>query len=131
MKEFRNPPSIHPPIAGYTHQVEIQGPERLLVMSGQVGRSEDGSVPEDPIEQLDLALENIIRNLKAANMGIQDLIKITFYLVGDMDAARRRQVTATRLEGHYPCMTTVFVAALATPVYKVEVDAWASRAEEG
>jgi 2-iminobutanoate/2-iminopropanoate deaminase len=129
MKEYRNPPNIHPPIAAYTHQIQVQGPERLLVLSGQVGRNEDGTVPDDPIEQLDVALENLHRNLQAANMDVQDLLKLTFYLVGEMDAARRRDVIASKLKGHQPCMTLLFVASLASPIYKVEIDAWASRAD--
>jgi len=129
LKEYRNPPNVHQPITAYTHQIEIRGPERLLVLSGQVGRREDGFVPDDPSEQLDLALENLQRNLQAANMGMQDILKITFYLVGEMDAARRREVIASRLTGHQPCMTLLFVAALANPIYKVEIDAWASSAD--
>ena len=128
MKEYRNPPNVHPPIAAYTHQVEISGPERLLILSGQIGRKEDGTVPDDPIEQLDIALENIFRNLRAANMGIQDIVKITLYVVGEMDAPRRRELIASRLQGHKPCMTLLFVAALASPIYKVEIEAWASSA---
>lgn len=126
MKAYRNPPDVHQPLAAYTHQIEIRGPERLLVLSGQVGRREDGIVPDDPIEQLDMALENLQRNLRAANMGVQDIVKITFYLVGEMDAAQRRDVIAARLKDHQPCMTLLFVAALASPIYKVEIDVWAS-----
>ena len=126
MKTYRNPPNVHPPLAAYTHQIELSGSERLVLFSGQVGQREDNSVPEDPIEQLDIAFENIFRNLQAADMGIEDIVKLTFYLVGDMDAARRREVTASKLQGHEPCMTLLYVAALASPIYKVEIDAWAS-----
>jgi enamine deaminase RidA (YjgF/YER057c/UK114 family) len=129
MKEYRNPPDVHQPVAGYTHQVEIRGPERLLVLSGQVGRNIDGSVPEDPIEQLEVACENLVRNLHAAGMDVSDIVKLTSYLVGEMDAEKRRQVLASKLAGHKPCMTLVYVAALASPVYRVELDAWASKAE--
>ncbi len=128
MKEYRNPANVHQPIAAYTHQIELSGPERLLFLSGQVGRTVDGTVPDDPIEQLDLALENLERNLQAAAMGVPDIVKLTFYLVGEMDAAKRREVIAARLQSHRPCMTLLFVAALASPIYKVEIDAWASRA---
>jgi 2-iminobutanoate/2-iminopropanoate deaminase len=128
VKEYRNPPNVHQPIAAYTHQIDLSGPERLLFLSGQVGRTIDGTVPDDPIEQLDLALENLERNLHAAAMGVPDIVKLTFYLVGEMDAAKRRDVIATRLKSHRPCMTLLFVAALASPIYRVEIDAWASRA---
>ena len=129
MKEFRNPHDVHQPVGGYSHQIEIKGDERLLVLSGQVGMREDGSVPEDPLEQIELALENIFRNLRAANMDVKDLIKLTYYLVGDMDTAKRRELTASKLQGHKPCSTLLYVARLATPSLKVEIDAWASRAD--
>jgi enamine deaminase RidA (YjgF/YER057c/UK114 family) len=60
-------------------------------------------------------------------METADLVKVTLYLVGDMDAARRRELLARRLGDHRPCMTLLFVAALASPDLKVEIDAWASR----
>jgi enamine deaminase RidA (YjgF/YER057c/UK114 family) len=76
-----------------------------------------------------VALDNIIRNLQTARMDVPDLVKLTFYLVGDMDSQRRREVIGARLNGHQPCMTVLVVAALAGPAYKVEIDAWASSAE--
>ncbi|RPJ28392.1 MAG: RidA family protein [Chloroflexi bacterium] len=129
MKEFRNPQDIHEPVGSYSHQIEISSNERLLVISGQVGMRQDGTVPDDPLEQIDVAFENILHNLRAAGMDVKDLIKVTYYLVGEIDAAKRRQVILSRLQGHQPCSTLLFVAALASPVYKVEIDAWASRAE--
>jgi enamine deaminase RidA (YjgF/YER057c/UK114 family) len=101
----------------------------MLILSGQVGMRQDGTVPEDPLEQMDVAFENIFRNLGAAKMNVRDLIKITYYLVGEFDTARRREVVLSKLQGHQPCSTLVYVAALANPIYKVEIDAWASRAE--
>lgn len=129
MKEFRNPQDVHQPLGSYSHQIEIRGNERLLVLSGQVGMREDGTIPEDPVEQIDLAFENIFRNLRAANMGIKDIIKLTYYLVGEIDIAKRREVVLSKLQGHQPCSTLLYVAALASPAFRVEIDAWASRAE--
>jgi enamine deaminase RidA (YjgF/YER057c/UK114 family) len=126
VKKFRNPETIHKPLGGYSHQVEIIGNERMLLISGQVGMRPDGSIPEDPIEQLDLAFENIFRNLRAANMQVTDLVKLTTYLVGEWDTDKRRTVTAAKLAGHQPAMTLVYAAALASPAIKVEIDAWAS-----
>jgi len=130
MKEFRNPQDIHQPVGAYVHQIEVRGRERLLVISGQVGMRSDGTVPEDPIEQIDIAFENILRNLQAAEMDVKDIIKLNYYLVGEMDTARRREVVTARLQGHQPCSTLVFVSALANPMLRVEIEAWASRAED-
>ena len=129
MKEFRNPQNIHQPLGVYSHHVEISGNERMLVLSGQVGMREDGTVPDDPIEQIDVALENIFRNLQAANMGVKDIVKLTYYLVGEIDTAKRRELVASKLQGHKPCSTLLYVAALASPVYKAEIEALASRAD--
>ena len=78
MKEFRNPQDIHEPLGSYSHQLEISGNERVLVLSGQVGMREDGTVPDDLLEQMDVAFENIFRNLRAASMDVRDIIKLTY-----------------------------------------------------
>jgi enamine deaminase RidA (YjgF/YER057c/UK114 family) len=129
MKEFRNPQNVHQPVGVYSHQIEVAGNERILILSGQIGMREDGTVPEDPFEQLDVVFENILRNLEAANMGVKDILKLTYYVVGEMDTVKRREVIASRLQGHKPCSTFLYVAGLASPVYRVEIDAWASRTD--
>jgi enamine deaminase RidA (YjgF/YER057c/UK114 family) len=131
MKEFRNPENVHPPLGSYSHQIEIKGNERMLVLSGQVGMKEDGTVPDDPFEQIDIAFENILRNLQAVNMDVRDIIKLTYYLVGEIDTAKRREIVLSKLQGHQPCSTLLYVAALASPMFRVEIDAWASRMDEG
>ena len=128
MKEFRNPQTIFAPLGGYSHQVEITGAERMLVLSGQIGMRADGSVPTDPLEQIDVAFENIVRNLQAAQMDVKDIFKLTYYLVGEIDTVQRRALVAAKLQGHTPCSTLLYVARLATPDLRVEIEAWASQA---
>ena len=119
----------HQPVGFYSHQVEINGNERVLVLSGQVGMRQDGTIPEDPFEQMDLAFENILRNLEAANMGVEDILKLTYYVIGEMDAVKRRAIITSKLQEHRPCSTFLYVAGLASPIYKIEIEALASRAE--
>ena len=64
MKRLRNPETMHQPLAAYAHQIEITEPKRWLVMSGQVGMRPDGTLPDDPIEQIRVALDNIRKNLE-------------------------------------------------------------------
>ncbi|HSS62116.1 MAG TPA: RidA family protein [Candidatus Limnocylindrales bacterium] len=128
MIERHNPPSIHAPVGPYSHQSEVPANARWLVMAGQVGRAPDGRVPDDPIDQLELALNNVQRNLEAGGMGIRDLVKVTWYLVGEIDNQRRREVTTAWLAGHEPCSTLVYVARLVALEYRVEIDAWACKA---
>jgi enamine deaminase RidA (YjgF/YER057c/UK114 family) len=127
MKIHRNPADVAPPMAAYTHQVEVRQPARWLMMSGQLGTREDGTVPDNPIDQLDAAFENVIRNLHAAQMTLDDLVKLTIYLVGDFDVQKRRAVIRKHLKEPWPCVTMLFIAGLADPVYKVEIEAWAAQ----
>ena len=129
MKQFRNPDSIHAPVGRYVHQIELDSPEKLLFISGQVGMRPDGSVPDDAVDQLAVALENVLRNLEAAGLELSDLMKITTYVLAGaaLDPARRRAEMERLLGDHVPTSTLVFVAGLAAPEYKVEIDGWAAR----
>lgn len=128
MKTFRNPVEVHQPVGRYVHQIEISGHERLLVLSGQIGRTVDGNVPEDPIAQLDLAFDNLVKNLHAAGMQVEDIVKINLFLCGHFDNEQRREVTSRWLGGHAPCMMVVFVSGFVDPLLKLELEAWASAA---
>ena len=125
MKTSRNPESIHTPVAPYIHQIETTGPQRWLTLSGQVGMEVDGTIPASPLEQLELALENVKRNVEAGDMKVEDITKLVFYLVGEFEAESRKRIIGQFLGDHLPCMTMIYVVALASPAFKVEVDAWA------
>lgn len=128
MKQARNPESIHAPVGRYVHQIEVSGESRMLFLSGQIGMRADGSVPADPVEQFTLCIENVLANLAAAGFETSDLVKLTTYVVGALDAAGRRAALDRLLGSHMNTSTLVMVAALATPELVVEVDAWAVRA---
>lgn len=127
MKIARNPQNIHPPVAPYVHQIEVTDPQRWLTLSGQIGMIPDGTIPEDATAQLKVALENIKKNLDSADMEVQDITKLVFYLVGDMDANQRKEMISDFFGEHLPCTTLMYVVALATPALKVEIDAWACK----
>ena len=122
---FRNPDSVHKPLAAYSHQAEVGPGAKWLVLSGQVGMDKNGAIPEDAVEQTGLALDNILLNLKAAGMDKSNLTKLVCYFVGPHDANARRALMDSKLGDHQPCMTVLYVAALANPSLKVEIDAWA------
>lgn len=122
---FRNPESVHAPLASYSHHAEVNPGAKWLVLSGQVGMGKDGCIPEDTIAQVEMALDNILLNLQAAGMDKDNLVKLVFYFVGQHDAGQRRMVIDQKLGEHAPCMTVIYVAGLASDSLKVEIDAWA------
>lgn len=126
MNTSRNPEAIPAPAGRYVHQIDVSNPSRILFISGQIGIRPDGSVPADPVEQLDIAVDYVMKNLAAAGLGVEALTKVTTYAVGSLDPAGRKAVLDKHLGAHVSCSTLVFVAALARPEFLVEVDAWAA-----
>jgi 2-iminobutanoate/2-iminopropanoate deaminase len=127
MKQARNPDTVHAPIGRYVHQIEVSGESRLLFVSGQVGLEIDGTVPSNPVAQLRVALENVLANLDEAGFEPKDLVKLTTYVVGEMDPAARRAELDRLLGSHVTTSTLIYIPALAAPEFKVEIDAWAMR----
>jgi 2-iminobutanoate/2-iminopropanoate deaminase len=128
VKQARNPDSLHPPVGRYVHQIEVSGEGRMLFLSGQVGKDADGNVPPDFAGQFEVALRNVMANLEAAGFEPSDLVKIVTYVVGEADPAARRATLDRLLGDHVTTSTLLFISALASPEYKVEIDAWAVRA---
>ena len=97
---------------------------RLLHISGQVGTDPDGSVPDDVAAQIDRVWLNIEAVLAAADMSAGDIVRtITYMLDADyvplLGAARQRHLGAD----HKAASTTIVVAGLVRPEWKVEIDA--------
>jgi enamine deaminase RidA (YjgF/YER057c/UK114 family) len=128
MSTLRNPDTVHTPLGAYSHQVEIPAGARWLAIAGQVGAGKNGKVSQEPAEQARQCLENIRRNLEAAGMEVRDIVKLNWYVVGSIDAQRRRELLTEFLGDHRPASTLVYVAGLASPDYKVEIEAWACKA---
>jgi 2-iminobutanoate/2-iminopropanoate deaminase len=78
------------PAGLYTQAVEVTGSTRTLYLSGQVGVAADGSIPDDAAAQSALAWRNLEAQLRAADMGIENLVKITTIVRNQADVAAVR-----------------------------------------
>lgn len=65
----------------------------------------------------------ILKKLVAANITVSDLTKLVFYLVGDFDAEKRRNIIGDTVGENLTYATMMYVLGLAAPALKVEVDA--------
>ena len=120
-KEFINP---HP--MGFTSTVAYtHGGVKTIVISGQVGYA-DGKVGETFEEQVDIAHQNVIRELESAGATAADLIKINTYVV-DLDSTRSKAVQAAKAkyftQEQQPASTMVGVSALVMKPLLVEIEA--------
>ncbi|KAF5635321.1 flavin containing protein [Fusarium tjaetaba] len=95
-----------------------------LQVSGQVGSAKDGTVPADYESQIHLALLNLRKILIAAGARVENITKLTVYVV-NYDAANRKHTRHIQkfLRGHRPAMTLVPVNKLAMPQWLFEIDA--------
>src|SRR3954468_14099783 len=80
----------------YSHAVEVPEGSRLLYISGEVGVLPDGTMPDTIEAQAEACWRNVIAILGDAEMGVQDLVKITTYLVRRCGRCRRSTGQALR-----------------------------------
>ena len=124
MLKTYNPAGIAGPFGHYDHGVEAVNVSRLLHVSGQVGAASDGMVPADVAAQIECVWQNIEAVLAEAGMTPANIVRtITYILDADyvplLAAARREHLGAD----HKAASTTIVVAGLVRPEWKVEIDA--------
>jgi enamine deaminase RidA (YjgF/YER057c/UK114 family) len=78
--ELRNSDRLPEP-QGYSHaSIALQG--RLVHLAGQIGTDADGTLLDGLTAQTERALSNLVAALAGAGAGVDDLAKITLYVVG-------------------------------------------------
>ena len=125
--ERLNPFPVGAAYAGiYSHGVAVQGGARSVYVSGQVGVRPDGSLPNDFEGQCRQALRNVESVLSAAEMRLDNIVRLGFYLTDRADMDALVEVRKALLGGVAPAITTVIVAGLVSPDWRIEVDAFAA-----
>jgi 2-iminobutanoate/2-iminopropanoate deaminase len=117
-----NPPAVREP-TGYTHAIQITGDCRRLIISGQVGMAQDGTVPSAADGQIAQALANLRAILTANGFTIENIVKTTAFLTDREHLVSYRQARAAMFGDHAPASTLLFVAGLADPRWVVEIEA--------
>lgn len=108
----------------YSHVV-VAEPRRLVFVSGQVARNQDGNIVGigDMRAQLRQTLENLKIALEAAGASLKDLLRTNTY-VTDIDEYFKHVDVRMEFYRHaMPTSTTVEIRRLAQPELLVEIDA--------
>ena len=117
-----NPPGLSTPTT-YSHIVRDG---KTLYIAGQVGTDAQGKIAgTGMVEQLEQVLKNLQTALKSQGADFSHVAKINIY-VTDVDAFRApdaAQVRAKYFGAHRPASTLVGVTRLASPEFKVEIEA--------
>ena len=125
-KRFLNPEGVLASPA-YTHVVEVSGAKTIFV-SGQVALDDKGNLvgKGDIRAQTRQVFENLKRALAAAGAGFEDVVKLTYYIVGYRPEllAPIREVRSEYLpKAEPPASTLVGVDALFMDGVLIEVEA--------
>ncbi len=122
-----NPESIAAPISVYTHAIEVPASARWLHISGQIGMTPDGQIAQGIEAQSEVAWQNLIAILESADMGLENLVKVTAFLVDEADIPAYGAVRTRAIGEARPASTLLIVKALASPDFLVEVEAIAAK----
>jgi 2-iminobutanoate/2-iminopropanoate deaminase len=122
-----NPSSIAAPAANYAHAVLTVAPERWLHTSGVVPTAPDGTTPDEVGEQAVVVWRNIAAMLVDAEMGADDIVSVTTYVVAGEPLAPVMAARDQFLGEHRAASTLVTVPELAQPQWRMEAAIVAAR----
>jgi len=119
-----NPPTLSTP-TGYTHIVEVTGPNRTIYISGQIAFDKDGKIvgaPGDMKAQAEQVFKNLEAALAAAGAKFSDVVKMNSYITDMSKIQAVRDVRALYFKDVSPASTFVQVAGLVRPELLLEVE---------
>ncbi len=115
-------------IGTYSDAVEIAPGKRMLYVSGTPGLSaETGQLPETFLDQADLAWRNIKAILAEAGMSVEDIVKLTQYLIRRDDLAAYRDIRSRHLGTCRPASMLAFLPELVWPNMLIELEVVAAK----
>lgn len=94
-------------------------------VSGVIGRADDGSVPEEPVEEFRATFAELAATLAAAGATLGDIVELTSFHVGlehivDFITAKDEVISEP-----YPAWTAIGCAGLLIPKARAEIKATA------
>lgn len=124
-KRLINAPGAPAPVGGYSQALEISEVRRTVYVSGQVPVTKDGSVPEGFGAQCRLVWANIEAQLRAADMTLDNIVKLTTYLADRRYGQENREVRREVLGDRLPASTAV-IAGIFDERWLLEIEAIAA-----
>jgi enamine deaminase RidA (YjgF/YER057c/UK114 family) len=118
IKRFLLPDEMEP-VSHYCHATRAG--DRVWV-SGSVGVRSDGTIPEDTVEQFQVAIDTVDRCLKATGAEARHVVKVTVLLTDINDRAAINPIRQAYFGEHRPASTLFEVSALVSPELKVEIE---------
>lgn len=116
-----NAPDAPAPAGSYTQAIEVSGVTRTLYVSGQVAVDTAGKIPDDLASQCKLVWRNVEAQLRAAGMGLDNIVKIVTILPDLASLGESRKARADAMGDRKPA-STLIIGGLASPAWKIEIE---------
>lgn len=113
-------------VGAYVQALEVTDTTRRLYISGQAPITRDGTLPATFKGQAEAVWDNIIAQLRAADMGPEHIVKATTFLTDRQYRAENRDVRMEKLGGHTFALTVV-LAGMFEDGWLLEIDAIAEK----
>lgn len=123
-KELINPPGSEKTYERFQFSQAVKVGNMIFV-SGQVGRSPEGEIPEDIEGQTRIALENLQRVLEHAGATLDDVVELHTFHTDMNEMAGMMKVKSEFFTKDFCAWTAIGCTALAAPQFKLEVKALA------
>ena len=120
-----NAPDAPQPPAAMRRQWRSPAPPASLFVSGQIPATPDGTVPESFEDQARLAWANVIAQLRAAGMTLDNLVKVTIFLSDRKYIADYRRMRDEVLRGRQIGLTTI-ITGIFDEKWLLEIEAIAA-----
>lgn len=121
-KRIINAADAPAPAGAYAQAIEVRNASRTLYISGQIPVAVDSSVPADFTGQARLAWQNVVAQLHAADMTLDNLVKVTIFLSDRRYIPEYRQVRGEFLGARTPALTCIITGIFDT-AWLLEIEA--------
>jgi len=127
MTKKYSPNTLYQPHGQYHQAVEVGPNESLIYSSGLIGCRADGSVIEDPTQQINQAWKNVAAFLEGCALTVDNLVRLKMHLA-DADLIPVSREARIRALGEPMCAAvTGVIVQLFDPALVIEIDVIASR----
>ena len=113
-------------VGAYVQALEVKDTALRLYISGQAPVRPDGTLPDTFAGQAEAVWDNILAQLRAADMGPEHLVQATTYLTDRQYRDENRDVRMAKLDGHTFALTVV-LAGMFEDGWLLEIDAIAEK----
>jgi enamine deaminase RidA (YjgF/YER057c/UK114 family) len=110
------------PTTGYSQALEVTGHTRMLFVSGQIPVAADSTVPGGFEAQCRLAWSNVVAQLTAAGMTLDNLVMHRTY-IADRSYTTLNRAVRTEVLGDRKTALTVVIAGIFDEAWLLEIEA--------